>query len=124
VIGIGLNVSATPEQLSPPGPGGLDPTSLAIAGRPGVDPDGLLGAILDSLAKRYDGLRAGGSIRDEYARWCGTLGRPIRAELPGDRTLAGTAAGVDEYGRLLVETPDGETAAISAGDVVHLRLQS
>jgi len=119
VIGIGLNVSATEDQLPPPGPGGLVPTSLAVAGRPDAEPDALLAAILDDLGRRYDVLRAGGSIRGEYVAWCGTLGQPVRVELPGDKTMTGTATGIDEDGRLLVET-----VAVSAGDVIHLRLQS
>lgn len=54
-----------------------------------------------------------------------TVGREIRAELPGGDTLEGTAVGLGRGGTLLVRPLAGsrETlpAEISAGDVVHLR---
>ena len=124
VVGIGLNVAATEAELPPAGPGSLVPTSLAIVGRPETDRDALLAAILDRLGKLYDVLQAGGEVRDEYVAWCGTLGQRVRIELPGDRSLTGTATGIDEHGRLLITGQDGKPVAISAGDVVHLRLSA
>jgi BirA family transcriptional regulator, biotin operon repressor / biotin---[acetyl-CoA-carboxylase] ligase len=121
VVGIGLNMSATEDELPPSGPGGLVPTSLAIVGRPDADRDALLTAILDRLGKLYDVLQAGGEIRDDYLAWSGTLGQSVRIELPGDRSLTGTATGIDEHGRLLITGEDDQTVAVSAGDVVHLR---
>jgi BirA family transcriptional regulator, biotin operon repressor / biotin---[acetyl-CoA-carboxylase] ligase len=60
------------------------------------------------------------SLRDEYRRYCVTLGRQVRVELPGGGTIEGTARDIDEAGRLLVGTPDGPRI-VSAGDIVHLR---
>jgi len=51
---------------------------------------------------------------------CHTVGRPVRVELPGTDALLGTAVGIDETGRLLVESDAGVTA-VAAGDVTHLR---
>jgi BirA family biotin operon repressor/biotin-[acetyl-CoA-carboxylase] ligase len=51
---------------------------------------------------------------------CGTLGRQVRVELPDGSTLAGEATDVEEAGRLVVRTDDGEHL-LSAGDVVHVR---
>jgi BirA family biotin operon repressor/biotin-[acetyl-CoA-carboxylase] ligase len=44
----------------------------------------------------------------------------VRASLPGDREVVGIARAIDETGRLCVDT-GGETVAISAGDITHLR---
>ncbi|CPR11998.1 biotin-[acetyl-CoA-carboxylase] ligase [Mycobacterium bohemicum DSM 44277] len=44
----------------------------------------------------------------------------MRAHLPGGKEIVGTAGGIDEQGRLLLET-GGQTLVVSAGDVVHLR---
>jgi BirA family biotin operon repressor/biotin-[acetyl-CoA-carboxylase] ligase len=44
----------------------------------------------------------------------------VRAQLPGGKELVGTASGIDDQGRLCLETR-GETFVVSAGDVVHLR---
>ncbi len=59
-------------------------------------------------------------LADAYRAVCGTLGRQVRVELPGDRTLQGEAVDVDGAGRLVVRTEDGMTT-LAAGDVVHLR---
>ena len=61
-------------------------------------------------------------LHDEYLSLCGTVGRAVRVELPGGRLLAGTVAGIDQDGRLLVTEPGGaRPASVSAGDVIHLR---
>jgi BirA family biotin operon repressor/biotin-[acetyl-CoA-carboxylase] ligase len=44
----------------------------------------------------------------------------VRAHLPGGKEIVGTASGVDDQGRLCLETQTG-TVVVSAGDVVHLR---
>ena len=54
-----------------------------------------------------------------------TLGRAVRAELPGGGVLEGTAVGLGPGGTLRVKhvTPDRGTieTEVSAGDVAHLR---
>jgi BirA family biotin operon repressor/biotin-[acetyl-CoA-carboxylase] ligase len=60
------------------------------------------------------------SLRAEYLRWCVTIGREVRVELPGGALLTGTATDVDEAGRLAVRTGPGSTL-VGAGDVVHVR---
>ncbi|MDG4864557.1 biotin--[acetyl-CoA-carboxylase] ligase, partial [Streptomyces sp. T-3] len=52
---------------------------------------------------------------------CATLGRQVRAELPGDRSLVGEAVAVDGDGRLVIAAADGKREAVGAGDIVHLR---
>ena len=43
--------------------------------------------------------------------------------MPGDREVVGIAQAIDETGRLCIDTSDtgGQTVAISAGDITHLR---
>jgi BirA family transcriptional regulator, biotin operon repressor / biotin---[acetyl-CoA-carboxylase] ligase len=129
VIGIGLNVSAEPDELPPAGSGPAGPlaaTSLVAEGWASPDRDLLLTAILGELEHWYLAWhRAGGDpgrcgLAEEYARLCGTLGRLVRVELPGGRLIQGLAAGIDPAGRLLVRLPDGELP-VAAGDVVHVR---
>jgi len=132
VVGVGLNVSAEPGELPPPGPGALPATSLRIAGWPaagvaGADREPLLLAILDGFERRYQAWRqAAGDpdrsgLRAEYTQLSGTIGRRVRAELPGGQLLSGLAVGVDPDGRLLVRASPGEELPVAAGDVVHLR---
>lgn len=120
VVGVGLNVSLTPEELPVP-----TATSLAIAS--GAEPDRtrLLVDLLRSLREAYDAWQAGGAdatarLRSSYAAACVTVGREVRVELPGAEPLTGRATGVDRAGRLVVLGAGGETV-VGAGDVVHVR---
>jgi BirA family biotin operon repressor/biotin-[acetyl-CoA-carboxylase] ligase len=62
-------------------------------------------------------------LRTDYRALCATLGRVVRAELPGGRVLSGIARDIDAGGRLLIATDNGAPPTpISAGDVVHVRL--
>jgi BirA family transcriptional regulator, biotin operon repressor / biotin---[acetyl-CoA-carboxylase] ligase len=123
VVGVGLNVTLRADELPVPAAG-----SLALAGAAGTtDRDPLLRAVLRSLADWYRQWRAADGdpddcgLRRTYTAGCSTLGRTVRAELPGGASLAGTAVGVDHDGRLVLATADGAEQAVGAGDVVHLR---
>lgn len=122
VIGIGLNVTLRAEELPVPTAG-----SLALAGARTTDRDPLLRAVLRSLEEWYgtwqaaDGDPAGGRLQEAYAAGCATLGRSVRAELPGDTSVVGEAVAVDGDGRLVLATADGMRRPVGAGDIVHLR---
>ncbi|WP_281916731.1 biotin--[acetyl-CoA-carboxylase] ligase [Nocardia sputorum] len=117
VIGLGLNVSLTEEELPVP-----HATSLTIAGAWETDRTVLVRSLLVEFVRRFTAWRDADWATDElaaaYRERCATIGTEVRAELPGGRTLTGVAAGVDDYGRLLI----GDQA-VSAGDVTHLRAQ-
>jgi BirA family biotin operon repressor/biotin-[acetyl-CoA-carboxylase] ligase len=121
VIGIGINVSLTAKELPV-----ATATSLLLAGARGTDRDPLIRAVLRSLGDWYGQWREAGGDPDRsrllqtYAAGCATLGRQVRAELPGGGELSGTAVTVDGDGRLVIAGPRGEQA-VGAGDVVHLR---
>jgi BirA family biotin operon repressor/biotin-[acetyl-CoA-carboxylase] ligase len=127
VVGIGLNVSTEPAEFPPARPGALPATSLRAAGATALDRASLLLAILGELEHWYRAWqRAGGDpdrsgLRAEYTRLSATIGRTVRAELPGGQALSGPVAGVDSDGRLLVRVSSGSEVAVAAGDVVHLR---
>jgi BirA family biotin operon repressor/biotin-[acetyl-CoA-carboxylase] ligase len=127
VVGIGLNVSTEPAEFPAPRPGALPATSLRAAGATALDRASLLLAILGELEhwyrawQRVGGDPARSGLRAEYTRLSATIGRTVRAELPGGQALSGPAAGVDSDGRLLVRVSSGSEVAVAAGDVVHLR---
>ncbi|MFE1177188.1 biotin--[acetyl-CoA-carboxylase] ligase [Streptomyces sp. NPDC058773] len=122
VIGIGLNVSLTADELPVPTAG-----SLAMAGARTTDRDPLLRAVLRSLEEWYTTWQAGdgdpgaGRLQETYAAGCATLGRSVRAELPGGTALTGEAVAIDTDGRLVLATADGVQQPVGAGDIVHLR---
>ncbi|MFC7495048.1 MULTISPECIES: biotin--[acetyl-CoA-carboxylase] ligase [unclassified Nocardioides] len=120
VVGIGLNVSLTAEELPVP-----TATSLAIAAGREPDRTEVLVGLLDALVEAYDAWQAGGEAgRDHlaasYAGACVTVGRDVRVEIPSGEPLVGRATGVDRSGRLVVAGPTGPVA-VGAGDVVHVR---
>ncbi|MEU3738714.1 biotin--[acetyl-CoA-carboxylase] ligase [Streptomyces sp. NPDC032198] len=122
VIGIGINVTLRAEELPVPTAG-----SLALAGAASTDRDTVLRAVLRSLEQWYGDWRAAegdpsaSRLQETYAAGCATLGRKVRAELPGDRSITGEAVAVDADGRLVLATGDGVQEPVGAGDVVHLR---
>jgi len=127
VVGIGLNVSTEPAEFPSPRPGALPATSLRAAGATAPSREGILLAILEGFERWYRAWQqAGGDpdrsgLRPEYIRLSATIGRTVRAELPGGQALSGPAVGVDSDGRLLVFLSSGSEVAVAAGDVVHLR---
>jgi BirA family biotin operon repressor/biotin-[acetyl-CoA-carboxylase] ligase len=120
VVGVGLNVSTTREELPVP-----TATSLALAGATGLDRTSLLLALLTALRRRYDDWVAGGGdpgrgVHEDYHRRCLTLGQQVRVDLPDGSVLEGTAVDLDPDGALVVER-GGRRTTVSAGDVVHVR---
>jgi BirA family biotin operon repressor/biotin-[acetyl-CoA-carboxylase] ligase len=121
VVGAGINVSASRDELPVPGA-----TSLALQGVSSPDRGRLLAALLAELERWYlawtgelgDADRSG--LRAEYRRLCQTVGRQVRVTMPGDRLVTGVAADIDPEGRLVVRTASGPVP-VSAGDVVHVR---
>ncbi|MFD6873620.1 MULTISPECIES: biotin--[acetyl-CoA-carboxylase] ligase [unclassified Streptomyces] len=122
VLGIGLNVTLTEDELPVPTAG-----SLLLAKASATDRDPLLKTVLRSLEQWYGNWRdaagdpGASGLQEAYAAGCATLGKHVRADLPGGRTLTGTAEAVDADGRLVIRTVEGEREAVGAGDVVHLR---
>jgi len=122
VIGVGINVTLKADELPVPQAG-----SLALAGALTTDRDPLLRAVLRSLEEWYekwrdaDGDPSASGLQETYAAGCATLGRTVRAELPGDRSVVGEAVAVDGDGRLVLATEEGVREPVGAGDIVHLR---
>jgi BirA family biotin operon repressor/biotin-[acetyl-CoA-carboxylase] ligase len=120
VVGVGLNVSTTAEELPDTG------TSLSrVLGAP-VDRGPVLLAFLRALEKRYRrwievlGDPVASGLAQDYLRWSSTVGTEVVVSLPDGSTLEGTAQAVDWDGRLVVATPNG-TVELASGDVRHVR---
>ncbi len=122
VVGTGLNVSLTAEELPVP-----TATSLALEGSATTDREVLLRAYLRALEHRYGRWRSTGGdarasdIAAAYRESCSTIGRTVRVAVPSGETVEGTAEGVDDEGRLLVHDGAARTHALSAGDVTQVR---
>jgi BirA family biotin operon repressor/biotin-[acetyl-CoA-carboxylase] ligase len=115
VVGIGINVDQTADELPVP-----TATSLALE-RGAVDRTRLFGEVLVCLRSLLGDLAGSPPMFvDRYRGRSATLGRDVRVELPGHRRVDGRVLDVDDHGRLLLRTADG-VVTLSAGDVVHVR---
>lgn len=118
VLGMGVNVHLTVDQLPVPGA-----TSLAVL-RPGIPfvRAEIMATVLAALALLYhrweDGRDA--ELIGEYEARCDTIGRSVRVLNADTSTVEGEAVGVDAEGRLRVRSAAG-IQLFAAGDVTHLR---
>ncbi|OBB11200.1 biotin--[acetyl-CoA-carboxylase] ligase [Mycolicibacterium setense] len=116
VVGLGLNVTMTTEESPDP-----RATSLSQLGAGTVDRNPLAQVLLRHLAARFAGWRnSDPQLAADYRARSVTIGTRVRAVLPGDNTLVGTAVDVDDLGRLIMDT-GSEQVRVSAGDITHLR---
>jgi BirA family biotin operon repressor/biotin-[acetyl-CoA-carboxylase] ligase len=118
IAGIGINVR-TPDEL----PDDVVDRFVALDHLVPDPPtrDDVRDALLEAFDRWYAALlddRA--AVLDAFRRRCVTLGRDVRVDLGAD-DLVGRAVDVDEQGRLVVDSLDGERKVVAAGDVVHLR---
>lgn len=129
LAGIGLNVSNTADELPSPAA-----SSLVLAGAREADRSTVLRALLREFADRYVRWRdaegdpdAGEpSLRAAYRSVSTSLGTRVRVEVAAgadsvEGHVEGTARDIDDQGRLIVDTDQGELC-FGAGDVVHVRL--
>ena len=118
VVGAGINVDQAPEELP------VDTATSLLSCGAQVAREDVIRAFLTHLREGYDAWLAGGrelaDVRDRYRGRCATVGREVELHLPGGVTLRGRATGVDEEGRLLLDTGAGPRPH-AAGDVVHVR---
>lgn len=123
VVGVGLNVTVTADELPP----GVEATSLAMENAACTDRDPLLRAALRELSavergwREHNGDPEASGLRESYRRCCATLGQRVRVELPSGVPILGDAVDVDRDGRLVVLDDGGERHAVAAGDVLHVR---
>lgn len=106
VLGIGLNVTTSREELPVENASSLQLEEAVV-----TDRDTLLRAVLRAL----NGVLGDRDV-EAYRALCSTLGKRVRLELPGTGSVEGVAEAIDDEGRLVI---DG--VAYAAGDVVHLR---
>ncbi|WP_229051712.1 biotin--[acetyl-CoA-carboxylase] ligase [Aeromicrobium sp. Leaf350] len=116
VVGIGLNVDLTDDELPVP-----HATSLRIAGAADLDRGRVLALLLHHLDLAYERWRTGdaATLRADYVARCDTVGRVVDVAMPDGSVLQGTAEDVDVDGRLVVAG-----TAVSAGDVTHVRARA
>ena len=116
--GIGINVNQTPDSLariSPPATG-----LLAQLGQP-VSRTQVLCALFLHLEKLYLEALSGSDLLDLWRSYLVTLGQHVRVQWRREDMAGfveeGLAEDVDEFGRLLLRTGDGELKTLASGEV-------
>lgn len=123
IVGVGLNVSQTREELPVP-----SAVSLALAGAATTDRSVILTALAEAfIAVLGRWTAAGGDVVaaglvEEIMAVSATVGSQVRVELTGGDVLTGRATGFAEDGGLEVVDASGQTTTVRSGDVYHLRL--
>lgn len=127
VLGTGLNVTLTEVELPVP-----TATSVLLEHPTTADRTALLKSYLSRFATLYRsfckadgdpaaGMAGGASLHKRVEHVLTTLGKQVRAQLPGDHEIIGHATRLDDYGSLMVVDAAGHEHVVTAGDVVHLR---
>jgi len=114
VVGIGLNVSQTADELPVP-----TATSLALYG-PVPDSGALRIAILEELAKVISQWEENGDaeLRAEFTKHCVSIGQHISVQHDDAApNLIGVGHSIADDGGLVISTDSGELDTIHAGDV-------
>lgn len=126
VIGAGINVSLTGDQLPVPTATSLTLDGANLPADLSERLDLVLSGYLQRLANWYgkfteSRLSATASgLRNAVLENCVSLNREVRAILPGGVEQVGRAVTIDDSGRLVLEV-NGQLLPVAAGDIVHLR---
>ena len=112
IVGIGLNVAMSADELPVP-----TATSLALAGSNNLDRNLLLSAFLNQFAEIFKEWDSGGDFLEKYRQVCSTLGRQVRVEVLGRDSIEAEAVAITAQGALIL----GDGTEVNVGDVVHLR---
>ncbi len=112
VLGIGINVEMSKEELPVEGA-----TSLSIEGFAVLDRNQILATIINHIEINFQMWELGNSFISAYKAASVTIGSPVEVTLPGGEVISSTATGISDSGALILE--DGRQ--VTVGDVVHLR---
>lgn len=103
IIGIGINCTAVPQQVSD------------MAACVGVSPTRVCAALVENLAQMDSRLLTGKeAILSQYRKDCVTLGQTVKLMGTGQ---IGTALDVTDDGGLVITLPDGTQTTVSSGEV-------
>lgn len=112
IIGIGLNVAMSKDELPVP-----DATSLALAESNNLDRNFLLIDFLNRFENIFDQWESGANLVEKYRQISATIGRKVRVEVIGRDPIEGEAVAISAQGALILS--DG--FEVNVGDVIHLR---
>ena len=112
VIGIGINVGMTKEELPVE-----NATSLSIEGFTQLDRNLILAAFINHFEINLEMWENDQSFLAQYRSASVTLGREVEITLPGGEKVSSRATDISNAGALILDNG----SEVTVGDVVHLR---
>ncbi len=112
VLGIGINVAMTAEELPVE-----NATSLTLEGFANLDRNEILAAIINHFEINVEMWEHDKSFLAEYRSASATIGKEVEVTLPGGELVRSKAVDISNAGALLLENG----CEVTVGDVVHLR---
>ena len=112
IVGIGINVSMTQEELPVP-----TATSLYLASGENFDRNALLADLLNTFLNNFQKWESGADLRESYRALSSTLGSQIEISRPDGTSNRGSAIDIDLSGALVLA--GGEV--VTVGDISHIR---
>jgi BirA family biotin operon repressor/biotin-[acetyl-CoA-carboxylase] ligase len=112
VLGIGINVAMTAEELPVE-----NATSLTLEGFANLDRNEILAAIINHFEINVEMWEHDKSFLAEYRSTSATIGKEVEVTLPGGELVRSKAVDISNAGALLLENG----SEVTVGDVVHLR---
>ncbi|SCX21962.1 biotin--[acetyl-CoA-carboxylase] ligase [Corynebacterium jeikeium] len=123
ILGFGINYDLQTDELPVAHASSID-LECARLGLTCPSREDVAVAVFAELAANLERWRrlggAAQTVLPRYRQASATIGTSVRAFLPGDEVVEGTATDIDDDGELLVRTSEG-TRVIRAGEIVHLR---
>jgi BirA family transcriptional regulator, biotin operon repressor / biotin---[acetyl-CoA-carboxylase] ligase len=120
IVGIGINLRRGNFPVE------LESVAISIEEATGSVPNGdlILPALIKTIGQRYDVLQSAGGAEHTIREWCANssyaFDRRVRVTL-NHEIFEGTTRGLESDGALRVETENGQTRIVRAGDVTALR---
>ena len=112
VLGIGINVAMTEEELPVE-----NATSLALESFANLDRNEILAAIINHFEINVEMWEHDKSFLAEYRSASVTIGKEVEVTLPGGEIIHSKALDISNAGALMLENG----SEVTVGDVVHLR---
>ena len=115
IIGIGLNVNTDISRYPE-----ISSTATSISREVGgyVDRTCVLKVLLGYIEKFYSRVVDGDQLRDEWVSKLALINETVEVIFAGER-IVGKSLGIDEQGRLLLETGSGNVIPVSAGEIIN-----